>query len=354
VPVLTEPSRTTARPTAATAARRSPRHLHFDPLLGETTSRARPKKARLVAVSITAHALIAAALVILPKPSLPLDEPWRPITFVLAAPPPVLDRPIPPPAVSRREPDPPRPKPVPETLPEPVPPPMPRPEPTRPPAPRVEPPPSPKPAPVVRTSVFGDASVEPRAPTSKPARAVTITPGFDADTSGARPAARGAPVLTHVGFDGDVPTAPDGGRVAPRGVVASAGLDATPVAPPAKHGPAQAVHAGGFDLAAAAPEPRRPTARSTAAVETAVEILTKPKPEYTEEARRLRIEGDVVLRVTFQASGTLVVHGVVEGLGHGLDDAAVAAAKKITFKPARRNGQPVDYTATLRVVFRLA
>ena len=61
-----------------------------------------------------------------------------------------------------------------------------------------------------------------------------------------------------------------------------------------------------------------------------------------------------MLRVTFSASGTLVVHGVVDGLGHGLDNAAVDAAKKIAFTPARRNGQPVDYDATLRVVFRLA
>jgi TonB family protein len=90
------------------------------------------------------------------------------------------------------------------------------------------------------------------------------------------------------------------------------------------------------------------------ALDAEVEILSKPKPIYTDEARRLRIEGDVVLKVTFEASGKLVVLGVVQGLGHGLDQAAIDAAKKIEFNPARRDGQPVDHTANLRVVFRLA
>lgn len=103
--------------------------------------------------------------------------------------------------------------------------------------------------------------------------------------------------------------------------------------------------------APAAPVKReRPVAR----LDSEVEILSKARPVYTEEARRLKIEGDVVLRVTFEASGRLTVLGVLEGLGHGLDESAIAAAKKIEFTPARREGQPVDHTATLRVVFRLA
>ncbi len=53
-------------------------------------------------------------------------------------------------------------------------------------------------------------------------------------------------------------------------------------------------------------------------------------------------------------AGELRVLRVIGGLGHGLDEAAVEAAEKIRFKPARRNGQPVDHTATLRVLFRLA
>jgi outer membrane biosynthesis protein TonB len=48
------------------------------------------------------------------------------------------------------------------------------------------------------------------------------------------------------------------------------------------------------------------------------------------------------------------VNRVVRGLGHGLDEAAVAAATKIRFKPASRGGQPVDSTAIVHVTFQLA
>ena len=85
-----------------------------------------------------------------------------------------------------------------------------------------------------------------------------------------------------------------------------------------------------------------------------VEVLSKPNPVYTEEARNLKLEGEVLLEMSFSASGTLQVNRVVRGLGHGLDEAAVAAAKKIRFKPALRNGQPVDSTAIVHVVFQLA
>ncbi|PYX60909.1 MAG: hypothetical protein DMG73_05220 [Acidobacteria bacterium] len=45
---------------------------------------------------------------------------------------------------------------------------------------------------------------------------------------------------------------------------------------------------------------------------------------------------------------------VVQGLGHGLDDAAIQAAERIRFKPALRDGQPTDFTAVLHVIFQLA
>jgi hypothetical protein len=55
---------------------------------------------------------------------------------------------------------------------------------------------------------------------------------------------------------------------------------------------------------------------------TPVAIESKPAPVYTEEARRLRVEGDVVLQVVFTAAGQIRIVGVVKGLGHGLDEAA--------------------------------
>ena len=87
---------------------------------------------------------------------------------------------------------------------------------------------------------------------------------------------------------------------------------------------------------------------------TPVEITFKPNPVYTEEARSLRLEGEVLLEVNFSANGTLHVNRVVRGLGHGLDEAAVAAANKIRFKPALRAGQPVDSTAVVHVTFQMA
>ena len=85
-----------------------------------------------------------------------------------------------------------------------------------------------------------------------------------------------------------------------------------------------------------------------------MEITFKPNPVYTDEARSLKLEGEVLLEVSFSANGTLHVNRVVRGLGHGLDEAAIAAANKIRFKPALRNGQPVDSTAVVHVVFQLA
>jgi TonB family protein len=87
---------------------------------------------------------------------------------------------------------------------------------------------------------------------------------------------------------------------------------------------------------------------------TPVEITYKPNPVYTEEARQLKLQGEVLLEVMFAANGQLHVNRVVRGMGHGLDEAAVAAANKMRFKPAMHNGQPMDSTAVVHVVFELA
>jgi TonB family protein len=87
---------------------------------------------------------------------------------------------------------------------------------------------------------------------------------------------------------------------------------------------------------------------------TPVEITFKPNPVYTDEARRLKLEGEVLLDVSFSSTGTLHVNRVVRGLGHGLDEAAITAASKIRFKPALRYGEPMDSTAVVHVTFQLA
>ena len=108
-------------------------------------------------------------------------------------------------------------------------------------------------------------------------------------------------------------------------------------------GSEQVVHSG----------PKIQAADSTAPT-TPVEITYKPNPVYTDEARKLKLEGEVLLEMSFGANGTLRVNRVVRGLGHGLDEAAIAAAQKIRFKPALRNGQAVDSTAIVHVVFQIA
>jgi TonB family protein len=87
---------------------------------------------------------------------------------------------------------------------------------------------------------------------------------------------------------------------------------------------------------------------------TPVEIIFKPQPVYTDEARSLKLEGEVLLEVMFGANGSLHVNRVVRGLGHGLDEAAITAANKMRFKPALRMGQPVDSTAIVHVLFQIA
>lgn len=87
---------------------------------------------------------------------------------------------------------------------------------------------------------------------------------------------------------------------------------------------------------------------------TQVEVTYKPNPVYTEEARQLKLEGEVLLEVMFGANGQLHVNRLVRGMGHGLDETALSAAGKMRFKPALRNGVPVDTTAIVHVIFRLA
>jgi TonB family protein len=87
---------------------------------------------------------------------------------------------------------------------------------------------------------------------------------------------------------------------------------------------------------------------------TPVEILSKPRPEFTAEARAKNIEGEVLLEVQFMAIGEVRVLRVVRGLGHGLDESAVAAAQAIRFRPAARDGAAVDSTAMVHIVFQLA
>lgn len=80
--------------------------------------------------------------------------------------------------------------------------------------------------------------------------------------------------------------------------------------------------------------------------------LSRPMPAYTEDARAASVSGKVRVEITVDERGRVVSVRVLEGLGHGLDEAAIAAARAMTFEPARRCGKPT--TATFRVGFNFA
>jgi TonB family protein len=94
--------------------------------------------------------------------------------------------------------------------------------------------------------------------------------------------------------------------------------------------------------------------RTAAEAFTPVEILSKPRPAYTDEARSKKIEGEVLLAMQFSASGQARVERVMRGLGYGLDETAVTAALGIRFRPATRDGGAVDSAAIVHILFQLA
>jgi TonB family protein len=87
---------------------------------------------------------------------------------------------------------------------------------------------------------------------------------------------------------------------------------------------------------------------------TNLEVVSKPPVQYTSEAKQYKVQGNVILRVTFTATGQVVVQNVVHGLGHGLDEEARRVAQQIRFHPATRNGQAVDMTTNITITFQLA
>jgi TonB family protein len=146
-----------------------------------------------------------------------------------------------------------------------------------------------------------------------------------------------------------------GGDKGVRGTVVSTGFGNGVANPPAsgggKHGTVQST---GFADASVATEAPKKRAAASDSPTSMVEILDKPRPQYTADGRNQRIEGDVVLDMVFLANGSVQVNRVISGLGHGLDEAAVRAAQEMKFKPAKRDGQPVDFPARVRIEFRLA
>ena len=282
----------------------------------------------------------------------------------LTAPPPRVI-PVPPPVVARLEAPKVAPRPV-EHAKSPEPPQPPKPEPAKPEPPKVAAvapvapagPPKPAPPVVTKSDVFGAAGSE-TATVRRPPREVQ-TGGFG-DPNGIP--GKGDPnrhtvTMASVGSF-ELPSGPGkgngtGGAHGISGTIRSAGFsDGTSSPGPHGRGNGGGVVEGGFgDVAAASAPTARPIEKKPNL--QPVEIVFKPRPVYTPEARRLHVEGEVLLDVVFTASGSLRINRVVKGLGHGLDDAALVAAQHIRFRPALRDGRPYDSNALVHIVFELA
>jgi TonB family protein len=211
---------------------------------------------------------------------------------------------------------------------------------------------------IVATNLFSTGSSAPQTIERAPEKVQTGGFGDPNGVPAKTTQTRAVNIAQAGGFD--MPTGPGygngtGGANGARGVVASTGFGGG-VATSDPRAARGAVRSSGFGDADV---PAPPTVQSHLAAPAAAkivlpDILAKPKPVYSEEAKTQHIEGEVLLEVVFEASGKLRVLRVVRGLGHGLDEAAVQAAEHVQFKPALKDGQPSDYTAVLHVVFQLA
>jgi TonB family protein len=82
-------------------------------------------------------------------------------------------------------------------------------------------------------------------------------------------------------------------------------------------------------------------------------ILYREKAQYTREARDNKIQGTVVLSVVFGVDGQIGYVKVIRGLPDGLTEKAIAAANKIRFEPAMKDGRPVSVRGSLEFTFNL-
>jgi TonB family protein len=104
---------------------------------------------------------------------------------------------------------------------------------------------------------------------------------------------------------------------------------------------------------APAPTPA-PGSKGQAALDfTPPQLLYKVEPEYSEEARKAKYQGIVLLDVEIDASGLVADARVTHAIGLGLDEKALEAVRKWKFRPAMKNGAPIATHSEVGIVFRL-
>jgi TonB family protein len=211
------------------------------------------------------------------------------------------------------------------------------------------------PKPEIHTGVFASNDL------AKGARAPhELKVGGFGDPNGVPPSSDSRPAtLTMARLGGfDMPNGDGhggGGGHSQNGGVKAAGFGTAgdPSGVPGGTGTHGSVRTGGFGDGTVAERGGPSQVRAAEPSVSPVEIVFKPKPVYTEEARNLKLEGKVSLEVIFLATGGVKVLRVVHGLGHGLDEAAEQAATQVRFHPAMRGGVPVDTSANIYITFEL-
>jgi len=108
-------------------------------------------------------------------------------------------------------------------------------------------------------------------------------------------------------------------------------------------------------------QPRKPYveppfhAQPAAAQATVPQVISKPKPVYTQEAIAQHVEGTIMVRIHVSADGTVKVLGLSNGLGYGLDQSALKCAQGIHFNPAKdASGAAIDWEGTVGITFQIS
>jgi TonB family protein len=145
---------------------------------------------------------------------------------------------------------------------------------------------------------------------------------------------------------------PDSTSIKGNGVIAAVGL---PHGVPGGTGTGKVPSGQQVNLGQNTPPPAPKAVVVTTAPGKAVKVVSKPKPEYTAEARQMHIEGVVTIHIRVSTSGSVEVIGVTKPLGYGLDDSAKRAIMATKFEPATdASGNPITWEGNVNVTFQLA
>jgi TonB family protein len=86
---------------------------------------------------------------------------------------------------------------------------------------------------------------------------------------------------------------------------------------------------------------------------SAPQLLSIAAGEYTDEARKAKVEGTVTVEAVFGRDGKIRDPRILTSLGSGLDEKAIEAVMHATARPGMKNGQPVSVRYKVEVSFRL-